>query len=61
MLLRNCDDMYVSIIFWGMGAYYVVHTFIGRIFFYVLSVYLYFLCIYQTSGYKDESRQLLIW
>ena len=28
--------------FWGMGAYYVFHTFIGRIFFYVLSVYLYF-------------------
>ena len=32
----------MSVYFWGMGAYYVVHTFIGRIFFYVLSVYLYF-------------------
>ena len=32
----------LSVHFFGMGAYYVVHTFIGRIFFYVLSVLLYF-------------------
>ena len=32
----------MSVHFFGMGAYYIVHTFIGRIFFYILSVYLYF-------------------
>lgn len=32
----------LSVHFFGMGAYYVVHTFIGRIFFYALSVWLYF-------------------
>ncbi len=32
----------LSVHFFGMKAYYVVHTFIGRIFFYILSVYLYF-------------------
>ena len=32
----------LSVYFFGMGAYYIVHTFVGRIFFYVLSVYLYF-------------------
>ena len=32
----------LSVYFFGMVAYYIVHTFVGRIFFYVLSVYLYF-------------------
>ena len=32
----------LAVHFLGMNAYYVFHTFIGRIFFYVLSVYLYF-------------------
>ena len=32
----------LSVYFFGMDAYYIVHTFVGRIFFYVLSVYLYF-------------------
>ena len=32
----------LAVHFLGMSAYYVFHTFIGRIFFYVLSVYLYF-------------------
>jgi exosortase family protein XrtG len=27
---------------WGMQAYYIVHTFVGRIIFYILSVFLYF-------------------
>ncbi len=32
----------LSVHFFGMEAYYIVHTFIGRIFFYALSVCLYF-------------------
>lgn len=32
----------LAVHFWGMDAYYIVHTFIGRIFFYALTVYLYF-------------------
>ncbi len=32
----------VAVHFGGMDVYYIVHTFIGRIFFYVLSVALYF-------------------
>lgn len=32
----------LSVYFFGPGAYYIVHTFIGRIVFYILSVLLYF-------------------
>ena len=32
----------MSVYFWGTSAYYVVHTFVGRIIFYILSVILYF-------------------
>jgi exosortase family protein XrtG len=32
----------LSVHFWGMQAYYIVHTFVGRVIFYVLSVFLYF-------------------
>ncbi len=42
-----CNAMRITIIclsvhFLGTGVYYIVHTFIGRIFFYVFSVLLYF-------------------
>lgn len=31
-----------SVHFWGMDAYYIAHTFVGRIFFYACSIFLYF-------------------
>lgn len=31
-----------SVHIWGMDAYYIAHTFVGRIFFYACSIFLYF-------------------
>ena len=50
----------LSVYFFGMDAYYIVHTFVGRIFLCVKCISL-FLCVYEATDYKNESGQFCLW